>query len=135
MNKQGTQASAEAGIKDAEIGVPHASASGALKLGVFGGSEFTLGFELAGINTIISTNDLDENERHELLFNTLKRSDIGVLIADERALIGLSSTDRMLIENYIRPVVIVLSETASDTGSLRRQILRAIGVDVYNERP
>jgi vacuolar-type H+-ATPase subunit F/Vma7 len=108
--------------------------SDGLKLGVFGGSEFTLGFELVGVNTIVHTTNLAEQQRIDLLFETLKRHDIGVLIVDEKSLIGITPSDRMIIENYIRPVVIVLSDTASDTSSLRRQILRAIGVDVYNEQ-
>ena len=104
-----------------------------LAIGVFGGSEFTVGFELVGINVIVNTDDKDEQQRIDLLFDTLKRTDIGILIVDERSLAGITGPDRLIIENYIRPVVIVLSERASDTSSLRRQIIRAIGVDVYNE--
>ena len=106
---------------------------GELAIGVFGENAFTLGFELAGVKHIIETDGLDEQAKVDLLFKTLKRTEIGVLVADERSLKGLSTQDRMIIENYIRPVVIVLSETASDTSSLRRQITRAIGVDVYTE--
>jgi vacuolar-type H+-ATPase subunit F/Vma7 len=104
-----------------------------LSIGVFGGSEFTVGFELTGINVIVYTDGLSEQQRIDLLFETLKHHDIGILIVDEKSLAGISGPDRLIIENYIRPVVIVLSEKASDTSSLRRQIIRAIGVDVYNE--
>jgi vacuolar-type H+-ATPase subunit F/Vma7 len=104
-----------------------------LPIGVFGGSEFTLGFELVGIDTIITTDGLSDQQRIDLLFETLQRHSVGILIVDERSLAGITPPDRMIIENYIRPVVIVLSEQASDTSSLRRQIIRAIGVDVYNE--
>jgi len=105
-----------------------------LAIGVFGGTEFTLGFELSGVRTIISTTDLSAENRLELLFQTLKRQDIGVLIADEESLQGMSSHDRTLIENQIRPVLIVLSKDNHDTGSLRRAIIRAIGVDVYEDK-
>jgi vacuolar-type H+-ATPase subunit F/Vma7 len=104
-----------------------------LELGVFGGSEFTLGFELVGVKKAFSTDNLAEQERIDLLFSVLKAHEIGILIVDEKSLTGISAQDRFTIENYIRPVVIVLNENASDTGSLRRQIIRAIGVDVYNE--
>jgi vacuolar-type H+-ATPase subunit F/Vma7 len=105
-----------------------------LALAAFGGSDFTLGFELVGVKIIISTDQLTPESCVDLLFSTLKRTDIGVLIADEKVLRGLSIQDRTIMENYIRPVVIVLSDGVSDNSSLRRQITRAIGVDVYAEK-
>lgn len=110
------------------------TAAESLGLACFGGSDFTLGFELVGIRTVVSTEGLTDEQSAELLFATLKRHDIGVLIADEKALRGLSTQDRTIMENYIRPVVIVLSDGESDSSSLRRQITRAIGVDVYAEK-
>ncbi len=105
----------------------------ALEVAVFGGNEFTLGFELIGVKTVVNTDTLNEQERIDLLFSTLKLPGIGILIVDEKSIAGISSQDRYIMENYIRPVVIVLSEKASDISSLRRQIIRAIGVDVYTE--
>lgn len=110
------------------------SLDGSLYLAVFGPSEFTLGFTLSGIKHIIATDGLDGEARIELLFKTLKRSELGVIIVDENALQGISAQDRLIIENSIHPVVIVISEKATDTGSLRRQITRAIGIDVYTEK-
>lgn len=96
----------------------------------FGSNEFTTGFELVGVKTIISTTDLDEYHCSKLLFETLKRNDIGLLIVEEHTLEELSQQDRFIVENYLRPVVVVLTEKPND-GSLRRQIRRAIGIDIY----
>ncbi len=105
-----------------------------LNVAVFGGTEFTLGFELVGVRSVIHVDGLATAERIDKLFDTLKRADIGILIVDEQAIAGISAPDRYIMENYIRPVVIVLSNTVSDTSSLRRQIIRAIGVDVYTDQ-
>lgn len=101
-----------------------------LLIGVFGSNEFTTGFELVGIKAVINTAELDEQQRHRLLFETMKRGDLGVLIIEEKSLVGLSSQDRLIVENYLKPVVVILTDKPND-GSLRRQITRAIGVDVY----
>jgi len=102
-----------------------------LAIAVLGRSAFTLGFELSGVRVVVNTTSLDAASTTGLLFDTLKRQDIGVLIIEDKTLAMLSAQDRTSVENYIRPVVVVLSETASDPASLRRQITRAIGVDVY----
>lgn len=104
-----------------------------LAIGVLGASAFTLGFELAGIRHVFSTEGLNDGERIARLFDAIKHPELGVLIVEDKDMNVVPTQDRVLIENYIRPVVIVLSSTVSDSSSLRRQIMRAIGVDVYND--
>ena len=102
-----------------------------LSMAALGGSEFTLGFELVGIKTIISTDSMDANARLDALMTAMQNHTIGILIVDEDALTGIGSYERAQMENAIRPVVVVLRSEPGDAGNLRRQIMRAIGVDLY----
>jgi vacuolar-type H+-ATPase subunit F/Vma7 len=65
-----------------------------LHLATVGSSEFSVGFELAGI-------------KHSII-----------------------TEDRLVLENSVKPVIVTLRTEQGDSGLLRRQIIRAIGVDL-----
>ena len=102
-----------------------------LAMAVLGGDEFTLGFELVGIKTVIRTDGLGPDKRLDAIMRAMRDPAIGILIVDAQALSGIGAYERAQLENAIRPVVVVLHATSGETGDLRRQIMRAIGVDLY----
>ena len=108
-----------------------ATHTGGLVIAAMGGDDFTLGFELVGIKTIISTDSLDADARLELITETMRNDTIGIIIMDEEILTGINIYERQQLENSIRPVVVLLRSEPGDSGTLRRQIMRAIGVDLY----
>lgn len=101
-----------------------------LPIAVLGRSEFTLGFELVGVHTVIATDGLSPGERTKRLFETMQRRDIGILIVEDETMDAIPTTERVQVENAIRPVVIVLTEHGHAGGTLQRQIKRAIGIDI-----
>lgn len=109
----------------------NANQTGSLHLAAMGGSDFTLGFELVGVKTVIPTDGLSIEERLDAVTAAMQRSDLGIIVMDEAVLDGFALADRQQLENAIKPVVVVLSTNEGDSGSLRRQIMRAIGVDLY----
>ena len=104
---------------------------GGLAIVAMGGSDFTLGFELVGVKTILSTDGMNADQRLELIGDTMRSDSIGIIIMDEEVLTGIATYERQQLENAIRPVVVVLRSEPGDSGTLRRQIMRAIGVDLY----
>lgn len=104
---------------------------GGLHIAAMGGSDFTLGFELVGVKTIIPTDGLSVTERLDAITAVMRRNDLGIIVMDDAVLDGIALVDRQQLENAIRPVVVILSTKEGDSGSLRRQIMRAIGVDLY----
>jgi len=107
------------------------NSTGGLLIAAMGGSDFTLGFELVGIKTIIPTEGLTPEQRLDTITTAMRRDDLGIIIMDEAVLAGINAYERQQLENTIRPVVVVLSDELGDAGTLRRQIMRAIGVDLY----
>jgi V/A-type H+-transporting ATPase subunit F len=105
--------------------------NGGLIIAAMGGSDFTLGFELVGIKKIIATDNLDADGRLELITETMRNDTIGIIIMDEEILNGINVYERQQLESSIRPVVVLLRSEPGDSGTLRRQIMRAIGVDLY----
>ena len=83
-----------------------------------GSDEFTLGFRLVGIKSY---------QPQEL--KTLTKGQVGVIVTDEKTMNGLDETERKDYENSIRPIFVVLSETASQE-SLNRLIKRSIGIEL-----
>lgn len=104
---------------------------GGLLIAAMGSSDFTLGFELVGVKTIISTEGMNAQTRLETITSAMRREELGIIIMDANALEGINAYERQQLENAIKPVVVVLSQETGDSGTLRRQIMRAIGVDLY----
>jgi len=97
-----------------------------VKIAAVGGSEFIVGFQLAGIkDTIEITKDY---------FNQLKnlknKTEIGIVVVDEKIMESLEPYQRLEIEVSVDPVFIPLS-TKVEQDSLKRLIKKSIGVDLW----
>ncbi len=97
-----------------------------MKVGVIGASEFIVGFQLAGVRDIMEK----ESEIMAALREFKARKDIGVVVVDEKLLEKLSHHERKSIEDSTEPVFIPLS-TKVEQQSLRRMIVRSLGVDLW----
>lgn len=91
------------------------------KIAVVGSEEFTLGFELVGVEAY----PLDKIE-------TLleKSSDIGIIIISEDDHNTLSARVKNQITRQTQPIVVILSDQDIKGSSLREQVIRALGVDL-----
>ena len=99
------------------------------KIGVLGGSEFIVGFQLPGIRDTFEVSDepLEDIERIK------SDKDISVVIIDDKILSKLKEHDKLKIEDSIDPVFIPLSTEVTQE-SLRRLIRRSMGVDLWKDR-
>lgn len=97
-----------------------------VRIAVLGGSEFTVGFQLAGIKDTIESSNNPIND----IENLKSRKDIGIVVVDEKILENLEQHQRIDIEDSVDPVFIPVSAKA-EQDSLRRLIKRSIGVDLW----
>jgi vacuolar-type H+-ATPase subunit F/Vma7 len=95
------------------------------RIGVLGGSEFIVGFQLAGIR---DTFEVSDNPLEDIA--KIREEDISVVIIDEGILHKLDEHERLKIEDSINPVFIPLS-TEGTQESLRRLIRKSIGIDLW----
>lgn len=98
-----------------------------LQIAALGGSEFVMGFALAGVRNICETTDASKDIR-ALRGN----ADIGIVIVEEKILANLDMHERREIEDSVRPVFIPISEVATQE-NLRRMIKKSLGIDVWKE--
>ena len=97
-----------------------------VKIAVLGGSEFIVGFQLAGIKDTIEATGNYFNE----LKNMKARKDIGIVVVDDKIMENLEQHQRLEIEASIEPVFIPVS-TKVEQDSLKRLIKKSIGVDLW----
>ena len=97
-----------------------------VKIAVIGGSEFTVGFQLAGIKDTVevSKTPLDD------IRNLKSRKDIGIVVIDENIMERLDIHERLEIEDSVDPVFIPVS-TKVEQDSLKRLIKKSIGIDLW----
>jgi len=98
------------------------------KIIAMGGSEFTLGFRLAGIETMEIENN--QREHFEKLFQD---QELGIIITDEKTMGALPEHFKADVESMVKPVTVVLSTTASGKDTLRKKIKKSIGVDLWKD--
>ena len=97
-----------------------------VKIAVVGGSEFIVGFQLAGIKDAIEITSNFFNE----LKNLKSRKDLGIVVVDEKIMENLELYQRGEIEASVEPVFIPVS-TKAEQDSLKRLIKKSIGVDLW----
>src|SRR3989344_2399632 len=97
-----------------------------VKIAAVGGSEFIVGFQLAGIKDTV---ELGSNHFTELK-SMKSRKDIGIVIVDERVLDGLEPHQRLDIDASVEPGFIPVS-TKVEQDSLRKLIKKSVGVDLW----
>lgn len=96
-----------------------------MDIAVIGCEDFVLGFRLAGVRRVFTTND--ENYESTML-EAMDDESIGVLAADSSDLSLLRPHVRQRVTDSIQPVVVPIGRDESD---LREKVKRAIGVDLY----
>jgi vacuolar-type H+-ATPase subunit F/Vma7 len=97
------------------------------ELVAIGGSEFALGFRLAGIKTI-------ETENPEEGFRQLiKNPEVGIIITDEKSISKMPEHFRYQLEGIVKPVTVVLSLDTTAQDALRKMIIKSVGVDLWKE--
>ncbi|MGZ4913300.1 MAG: V-type ATP synthase subunit F [Halobacteriota archaeon] len=99
-----------------------------MEIAVLGSTDFVTGFLLAGVKkTIITTGDDLEKKVRE----ALGEPGIGILIVDDKEMQRLSPHMRGILEDSIEPTVISVGGTSEESTSLREQIKRSVGVDLW----
>jgi vacuolar-type H+-ATPase subunit F/Vma7 len=92
------------------------------KIIVVGEENFTLGFELIGIEK----RELSDLEK--IIYS--KTEDIGIVIIDESDYNNLSLKIKNKINSLLKPIIVVLSENDIKGDFLRKKIIKALGVDL-----
>lgn len=93
-------------------------------IAAIGSRDFTLGFELAGVQKVFGT----ENYREDIQ-ELIDRDDVGIVIARKEDVDELPNRIQNRVIESVDPVVVTLSETAEST-ELQDKIRRVIGVDL-----
>lgn len=93
-------------------------------IAVIGEQEFTLGFEIAGIQK--SHNPENYRDKIEEL---LKKEDLGIIIAKQSDIEELPKRVQKEVDQNVDPVVVPLSEKQENL-QLKEKIKKAIGADI-----
>ena len=92
------------------------------KIVVSGSEEFSLGFELVGIEYF------DLKNLESLIYDS--SHDVGVVILEKESYDELSVRMQAEIKRIIRPIVVILSKEDVKGDSLRDEIIKTMGVDL-----
>ena len=103
------------------------------KIAVVGNDLLKTGFRLVGVTESYATEGAEETEN--VLRTLMKKEDIGIIVVTSRVVKGLR--DRRLseaVESSTMPLIVEVpeygEEATSSGDSLKRIILRAIGIDI-----
>ncbi|QSG14063.1 V-type ATP synthase subunit F [Halapricum desulfuricans] len=103
------------------------------EIAVVGTPDFTTGFRLAGVRRAINIPDDEmEAELDETVKELLTSDDIGILVMHDDDLQYLSRGVRETVQQSVDPVLVTLGG-GTESGNLREQIKRAIGIDLMEE--
>ena len=97
-----------------------------VNIAVVGGSEFIVGFQLAGIKYVVEARDNYFSQLRDMK----NKKDIGIVVVDEKIMESLEQHQRLDIEASVDPVFIPVSTTA-EQDSLKKLIKKSIGVDLW----
>jgi V/A-type H+-transporting ATPase subunit F len=100
-----------------------------LEIAVIGGSEFILGFQLAGIRKTIDADDNPEKKVRDMM----QDPNVGVLVIDDKTVGRIPERLREDLERSVKPVTVILSLEAVAQDNLRKMIKRSIGIDLWQE--
>ena len=92
---------------------------------VVGNSNFTFGFEIAGLKAF------SENEFNRAIS---KEENAGIVILDPKVHETLSQREKDLIDTMVKPIIMVLSEDDTKGTNLRDMIIKSLGVDLMKEK-
>lgn len=91
------------------------------KIIVCGKEDFTLGFELVGIES-------HPMDKFEQLIS--KSEDTGVIVIEQTEYDSLSLKLKNQIDRLLKPIVVILSSDDIKGGNLKEAIIKALGVDL-----
>ncbi|MBJ23167.1 MAG: V-type ATP synthase subunit F [Euryarchaeota archaeon] len=98
-----------------------------MEIAVVGEPEFTLGFQLAGINRLYNSNSIEESAEH--LKELLNDKSVGIVVVNSELLSQLPERLKIRLSNSITPTVLGIGTEEDNT--LRESIRKAIGVDLW----
>ena len=98
-----------------------------MEIAVVGTPEFTLGFQLAGVNRL--HNPSDDEEMADILRSLLNQAEDGVVVVDNYDLLRLPERLRMQLSESVTPTVLGIGTEEDNT--LRESIKSALGVDLW----
>ena len=93
-------------------------------IAVIGEREFTLGFELAGVQKSFGTENYKEK-----IQELIEREDLGIIVAKKDDVEELPGRIQNQVNESVDPVVVTLSEDA-ESSQLQDKIQRVIGIDL-----
>lgn len=97
---------------------------------VVGGSDFVLGFRLAGIRSTVAAQTTAETE-HEAI-KILQARSASILVLSDGDYRAMPPATRRRLEASVEPVVISVGKM--DEENIREKIKRAIGIDLYKKK-
>ena len=98
-----------------------------MEIAVVGPLEFTLGFQLAGVENLY--NPSDDEEMAETLRSLLNEKEVGVVVIDNIDLMRLPERLRQQLSDSVTPTV--LGSGTQEDNTLRESIKSALGVDLW----
>ena len=98
-----------------------------MEIAVVGPLEFTLGFQLAGVENLF--NPSDDEEMADTLRSLLNQNEVGVVVVDNIDLMRLPERLRQQLSDSVTPTVLGIGTQEDHT--LRESIKSALGVDLW----
>ena len=98
-----------------------------MEIAIVGPLEFTLGFQLAGVENL--HNPADDEEMSEILRSLLDQSEVGFVVVDNNDLMRLPERLREKLSESVTPTVLGIGTQEDST--LRESIKSALGVDLW----
>lgn len=98
-----------------------------MDIAVVGSADFTLGFQLAGINTLY--NPEGEEDTTKVFRDLLTKKGVGIVVVDSAVLATLPERLRDRLSQSVTPTVLGIGPEEDTT--LRETIRKAIGVDLW----
>ena len=98
-----------------------------MEIAIVGTSEFTLGFQLAGITQL--HNPENEDEMSRTLRSMLDEKEVGIIVVDAADLTQVPDKLRQRLADSISPTVLGIGTEEDNT--LRESIKSALGVDLW----
>jgi vacuolar-type H+-ATPase subunit F/Vma7 len=102
-----------------------------MEIAVIGNPRFTLGFRLSGITKVIDVEQSADAEKE--IARIMADQNIGIVITDDETIANISERTRESVEASVKPVTVVVSTEATAQETLRKMIIKSIGVDLWKE--
>ena len=101
------------------------------EIAVVGSSAFIVGFQLAGVQKVFEVDA--KKTAHVQLTAAQEDKEVAIIITDEQTIQGVDEQVREILENSVEPVCVVVSDGGDEQDSLRKLIIRSVGVDLLGD--